>query len=179
MHLVVALLCVAVIAVLLAEFFVVFLLPRRRLGTAHAADYAQYLYFSAGALFSASTPSVPSGGLGEALQVAEAATGFGFLAIAIGYLPALFQAFSRRETAVSRLDARAGSPPTAGALLARSGMRGGWQELDEYLRECETWTAELMETHLPYPILGYFRSQRVNQNWRSATARHRGDRLLP
>jgi len=138
------------------------------LGAPHPAGFSDDLYFSAAAFFSASTPSLPSGGLGKALQIAEAATGFGFLAIAIGYLPALFQAFSRRETAVSRLDPRAGSPPSAGALLERSGRRGGWTELDQYLREWESWTAELMETHLSYPILGYFRSQHVNQNWIAA-----------
>lgn len=138
------------------------------LGSGHRADFGDDLYFSAGAFFSASAPATPIGGFGKALQIAEAATGLGFLAIAIGYLPAMFQAFSRRETAVSRLDPRAGSPPSAGALLERSAERGGWAELDEYLREWETWTAELMETHLSYPILGYFRSQHVNQNWLAA-----------
>jgi hypothetical protein len=138
------------------------------LGRPRAADFGDDLYFSAGAFFSASTPGTPSGGAGKVLQIAEAATGFGFLAIAIGYLPAMFQAFSRRETAVSRLDPRAGSPPSVAVLLQRSGLRGGWRELEEYLREWETWTAELMETHLSYPILGYFRSQHVNQNWLAA-----------
>jgi hypothetical protein len=126
------------------------------------------LYFSAATFFSASTTHNPSGGLAEALQVSEAAAGFGVLFIAIGYLPALFQAFSKRETAVSQLDPRAGSPPTAGALLVRSGQRGGWEELDAYLREWDTWAAELMETQLSYPVLGYFRSQHINQNWVAA-----------
>ncbi|MGI8428884.1 MAG: two pore domain potassium channel family protein [Solirubrobacteraceae bacterium] len=139
-----------------------------QLGARHPASISGDLYFSAGVFFSASTPFLPSGALGKAMQVAEAATGFGFLAIAIGYLPALFQAFSRRETAVSRLDPRAGSPPSAAALLERCGRRGGWHALNEYLREWESWTAELMETHLSYPILGYFRSQHVNQNWLAA-----------
>ena len=69
---------------------------------------------------------------------------------------------------MARLDPRAGSPPSPGRLLERTGERGGWSELDEYLIEWETWTAELMETHLSYPILGYFRSQHVNQNWLAA-----------
>jgi hypothetical protein len=30
----------------------------------------------------------------------------------------------------------------------------GWPELDEYLLEWETRTADLMETHLAYPTLG-------------------------
>jgi len=101
----------------------------------------------------------------RAITVAEVGTGFGVLAIVIGYLPVLYGAFSQREVNVSLLDARAGSPPSAGALLERSALRGGWSELDVYLREWESWTAELMETHLSYPILGYFRSQHVNQNW--------------
>ncbi len=141
---------------------------RTELGLGHAAGWGHDLYFSAATFFSANTSAQPSGGVGEFLQVAEAATGYGILFISIGYLPALFQAFSRRETAVSRLDPRAGSPPSAGTLLERSGERGGWGELDAYLREWETWTAELMETHLSYPILGYFRSQHVNQNWLAA-----------
>jgi hypothetical protein len=141
---------------------------RVHLGAHHPAGFGRDLYFSAATYFSANTPAQPSGGRGELLQVAEAATGYGVLFISIGYLPALFQAFSRRETAVSRLDPRAGSPPSAGVLLARSGERGGWSELDGYLREWESWTAELMETHLSYPILGYFRSQHVNQNWLAA-----------
>jgi hypothetical protein len=53
-------------------------------------------------------------------------------------------------------------------LLERCGERGGWTDLDAYLREWESWTAELMETHLGYPILGWFRSQHVNQNWVAA-----------
>ncbi len=137
-------------------------------GGAHPASAAHELYFSAAAFFSASTTDTPTRGLGQLLQVAEAATGFAVLFISIGYLPALFTAFSRREAAVSRLDPRAGSPPTACALLERSGQRGGWSELDAYMREWEVWTAELMETHLSYPILGYFRSQHVNQNWLAA-----------
>jgi hypothetical protein len=140
---------------------------RSHLG-AHATTFGSDLYFSASTFFSASTPLNPHSAAAKIFQVLEAAAGFGVLAIAIGYLPALFQAFSRRETAVSQLDPRAGSPPTAGALLVRSGERGGWPELDSYLREWETWTAEVMETHLSYPVIGYYRSQHVNQNWLAA-----------
>ncbi|HEY4825750.1 MAG TPA: hypothetical protein VIH85_03245 [Solirubrobacteraceae bacterium] len=139
-----------------------------KLGSPHPADFGDDLYFSAGAFVSATNAATPTGGPGKVLQIFEAATGLGFLAIAIGYLPALFQAFSRRETAVARLDPRAGSPPSPGRLLERSGQRGGWEDLDEYLLEWETWTADLMETHLSYPILGYFRSQHINQNWLAA-----------
>jgi hypothetical protein len=126
------------------------------------------LFFSAGGFLSASTDLTPTDGFARALFLLEAACGFGVLFIAIGYLPALFQAFSRREIAVSQLDPRAGSPPTAGALVERSGLRGGWASLDAYLGEWDTWSAELMETHLSYPVLAYFRSQHLNQNWLAA-----------
>jgi hypothetical protein len=139
-----------------------------KMGGPHPAAFLDDLYFSAGAFFTTSTANMPSESLGKLLHIAEAASGIAMLFISIGYLPALFQSFSRRETAVARLDPRAGSPPSAAALLERSGLRGGWSELDEYMREWESWTAELMETHLSYPILGYFRSQHVNQNWLAA-----------
>jgi hypothetical protein len=141
---------------------------RSHLGGVHAAGFVNDLYFSAASFFSAAAGFSPRDGLAKFLNIAEAGTGFAVLFISIGYLPALFQAFSRRETAVSQLDPRAGSPSTAGALLERSGSRGGWPGIDGYLGEWETWSAELMETHLSYPILGYFRSQHVNQNWLSA-----------
>jgi hypothetical protein len=131
----------------------------------HGVGFGDDIYYSAGAFFSASTNLNPSGGFGRALQIGEAASGFAVLFVAIGYLPALYQAFSRREVAVSQLDPRAGSPPTAGTLLTQAADRGRWEQLSGYLAEWETWTAELMETHLAYPVLGYFRSQHLNQNW--------------
>jgi hypothetical protein len=138
------------------------------LGGVGAANVGDDLYFSADSFFGAAATLTASGGLTRLLQIFEAASGFAVLFISIGYLPALFQAFSRRETAVSQLDPRAGSPPTAGALLVRSGQRGGWEDLDAYLQEWETWAAELMEAQLSYPVLGWFRSQHVNQNWLAA-----------
>jgi hypothetical protein len=139
-----------------------------------AASFGDDLYFSASAFFSASTIFDPEGGVARFLQIAEAACGFGVLFIAIGYLPALFQAFSTRETAVSQLDPRAGSPPTAGTLLERSAERGGWEELDEYLGEWETWAAELMETHLlPVPARQPELARRADDRGRHLCLRHR------
>jgi hypothetical protein len=140
---------------------------RSDLGAADSANFANDLYFSAGSFFTVSTVAQPAGGLAKVLQIGEAASGFAVLFISIGYLPALFQSFSRREAAISQLDPRAGSPPTAGALLERSGERG-WGDIDGYLREWEVWAAEVMETQLSYPIVGWFRSQHVNQNWLAA-----------
>jgi hypothetical protein len=104
------------------------------------------------------------------VTVAEAGTGFGFLAIVIAYLPVLYGAFSRREVNISLLDARAGSPPTAAELLRRHARQQNLDALEQYLRAWETWAAELMESHLSYPVLCYFRSQHNNQSWVSALA---------
>jgi hypothetical protein len=126
------------------------------------------LYFSGGAFLSNSAGVAPTSAFAKLLMLSEAATGFAVLFVVIGYLPALYEAFSRREVVVSQLDPRAGSPPSAGALLMRSAERGGWDEIEAYLSEWDDWAAELMETHLSYPILAYYRSQHVNQNWLSA-----------
>ena len=126
------------------------------------------LFFSAGGFLSTSMQLSPSTALARGLFLGEAACGFGVLFVAIGYLPAIYQASSRREVAVAQLAPRAGTPPTAGALLVRAGRRGGWPDLDAYLAEWEDWAAELMETHLSYPALAYFRSQHVGQNWLAA-----------
>jgi hypothetical protein len=132
-------------------------------GTAIGDD----LYYSAGTFFSAATDLSATGGA-RLIEVAEAICGYLVIFGVIGYLPALFQAYSRREVAVSQLDPRAGSPSSAGTLLYRSARRGGWPDLDAYLAEWENWAAELMETHLSYPLLAFYRSQHVNQNWLAA-----------
>src|SRR5262249_5701683 len=100
----------------------------------------------------------------------EAGLGYGFLAVSISYLPVLYQAFSRREATISLLDARAGSPPTAGELLRRLGAARNVTGLGPcpLLVEWERWACELLETHLSYPVLGYYRSQHDNQSWVAA-----------
>jgi hypothetical protein len=98
----------------------------------------------------------------------EAGTGLGFIALVIGYVPVLYSAFSSRETSVALLDARAGSPPTAGELLLRHHFEGGDNALNQLLAEWERWSATMLETHISYPILCYYRSQHDNQSWLSA-----------
>ena len=102
------------------------------------------------------------------LIVLEAGTGLGFVALVIGYVPVLYAAFSTREVAVALLDARAGSPPTAGELLFRHNFNGGHHALTTLLAEWERWCAEMLETHISYPILCYYRSQHDNQSWLAA-----------
>ena len=109
--------------------------------------------------------SVPRDAWARLLTVLEALSGFGLLAMVIGYLPVLYQSFSRREANITLLDARAGSPPSAAELLRRFGRGDGVQALPELLRDWEHWAAELLESHVSYPVLGFFRSQHDNQSW--------------
>jgi hypothetical protein len=113
---------------------------------------------------------VPRSGIARALVVFEAGLGFGFLAGVIGYLPFIYGSFSKREVNISLLDSRAGTPPTAGELLRRHSYPHGQEALRVLLKDWELWCAELMESHLSYPVLAYFRSQHDNQSWVASLA---------
>ena len=108
---------------------------------------------------------VPHSGIARFLVVAEAGFGFGFLAAVIGYLPFIYGAFAEREVDISLLDSRAGTPPTAGELFRRHSFPNGHEALRSLLKDWELWSAQLMESHLSYPVLAYFRSQHDNQSW--------------
>ena len=108
--------------------------------------------------------SVPS----RILVALEGGMGLAFVAGVIGYLPVLYGAFSRREVSIILLDARAGSPPTALELLRRHSGSTGELALQTLLVEWERWSAELLESHISYPQLCFFRSQHDNQSWLSA-----------
>src|ERR1700730_14035623 len=102
------------------------------------------------------------------LAVFESGLGFGFLALVLSYLPVIYQAFSRREVNIVLLDARAGSPPTAAEILRRHTGPHGEDALQELLRDWERWSAEILESHVSYPVVSYFRSQHSNESWLAA-----------
>src|SRR6058998_952778 len=140
--------------------------------TMHTPDgppsFGTYLYLSGTTFFTLGLGDVtPRGPLARGLTVLESGVGFGFLALVIGYFPVLYNAFSRREVSITLLDPRAGSPPTVDELLLRHG-RERLHHLDRFLHDWEKWTAELMESHLSYPVLAYFRSQHSHQSWLAA-----------
>ncbi len=110
----------------------------------------------------------PRTNLARFLAVTEAGLGFGFLAIVIGYLPVLYQAFSKREAIISLLDARAGSPPSAAEMLRRHAEGRQMASLRPLMREWEEWASEQLESHLSYPVLTYYRSQHDHQSWLGA-----------
>jgi hypothetical protein len=133
------------------------------------AGLSDYLYFSGDTFFTLGygdfTPADPAGRI---LAVAEAGIGFGFIAVIIGYLPVLYQAFSRREVTIGLLDARAGSPPSASQMLLRLAQSRSVETVDPFLAEWERWAAEVLESHLSFPVLSYYRSQHDNQSWLAA-----------
>ncbi len=141
------------------------------LAGAGEARVAEQIYMSGVTFFTLGYGDVaPTRPATRLLSVVEAGTGLGFLAVVIGYLPVLYQLFSRREAHVIQLDARAGSPPTAAAMLCRHAEADGLAKLDDLLRQWEFWGAELLESHLSYPMLAFYRSQHHNQSWLTAVA---------
>ncbi len=137
--------------------------------TGFVPPFRTYLYLSGTTFFTLGLGDVvPGNALGRVIAVAEAGTGFGFLAVVIAYLPTVYSAFSEREVNISLLDARAGSPPTAGELLRRHGHRHAQDVLTRFVQDWEIWSAQLMESHISYPFLCFFRSQHDNQSWVAA-----------
>jgi hypothetical protein len=133
------------------------------------ANFGTAIYLSGTTFFTLGLGDVaPTTGVARAITVVEAGTGFSYLALVIAYLPILYQAFSRRELNVTLLDARAGSPPSAGEMLRRYGASGDASELERLLLDWERWSADLLEGHVSYPIVAYFRSQHDHQSWLGA-----------
>ena len=135
----------------------------------HLGHLRTDLYVSGTTLFTLGLGDVvPRTLFARALIIFESGTGLGLVALVIGYVPVLYGAFSRREVSVALLDGRAGSPPTSTELLRRHAFPGGQEALVVLLIEWERWSAEILESHISYPILCYYRSQHDNQSWLSA-----------
>lgn len=135
------------------------------------ASLTHQLYMSGDAFFTLGT-EVPTAHSTAAyvLVFIEAGIGFGFIGLMVGYLPVLYYHFTQRDLQLIQLDARAGSPPTAGTVLSRYGTEGTFEELDKWLRDWELWAAELIESHSSYPMLGFYRSQHAKQSWLASLA---------
>ncbi len=127
---------------------------------------ATYIYLSGTSFFTLGLGDVaPGTSFGRFLVALEAGLGFGFLALVISYLPLLNQSFSQREVTISLLDSRAGSPPTAAEMLRRHLHHGNLDDLRQLLHSWERWSAELLESHLSFPVLARFRSHHDSQSW--------------
>lgn len=132
-------------------------------------DFMLDIYMSGTTFFTLGLGDVtPMTASARAAAVLEAGVGFGFLAVVIGYVPVIYTSFSRREVGISLLDARAGSPPNATELLLRHARGGAMEALTPLLATFEQWASDLMESHLSYPVLAYYRSQHDRESWLSA-----------
>jgi hypothetical protein len=137
-------------------------------GPGGASGFGVDLYMSGTTFFTLGLgDATPRTSLARGLTVLESGMGFAFLALVIGYVPLISQAFSRREVSISMLDASAGSPPTAAQLLRRH-FQDDDADIRGLFRDWERWSAELLESHVSFPALAYFRSQHDNQSWVAA-----------
>jgi len=104
-----------------------------------------------------------------AVDYVAAATGLVVVALQIGYLPTLYSAFNRRETEVTLLSSRAGTPPWGPEVLARTRFGFGAEDdgavLDEFYLQWERWAADVSESHTNYPVLIRFRSPAKYSSW--------------
>ncbi|HET6880303.1 MAG TPA: potassium channel family protein [Pirellulales bacterium] len=133
------------------------------------AGFFEYFYLSGVTFFTLGYGDVaPTQPLGRLLAVLEAGLGFGFFGLVISYLPGLSQSSSQRELTISLLDARAGSPPTAAEGITRAARSGNLSGSTAFFAEWERWAAQVLESHLSYPVLMYYRSQHDNQSWLAA-----------
>ncbi len=130
--------------------------------------FSKVLYLSGETFFTLGYGDItPNNAAARALAVMEAGMGFAFLGMVIGYLPVIYNSFAAREIEISLLDARAGSPPSAAEFLGRLGCCPDQRVLDQIFRDWERWCADLLSSHISYPVLVYFRSQHSNQSWLS------------
>lgn len=112
--------------------------------------------------------SAPTGGLARVVSLLAGAAGLGIVALVITYLFMLFGSLQRRETLVVELDARTGAPPSGVALLESFVALDLLDEMPAYFEAWATWSAEVLDTHVAYPILAYFRSSHDSVSWISA-----------
>ena len=130
--------------------------------------FGKVIYLSGETFFTLGYGDItPSNAAARALAVMEAGMGFAFLGVVVGYLPVIYGSFATREIEISLLDARAGSPPSATEFLGRLGCCPDQTVLDDIFRDWERWCADLLSSHISYPVLVFFRSQHGNQSWLS------------
>lgn len=129
-------------------------------------DFWTSLYFSASTLLPLSYGEIlPVGVLARLVIVAESATGVGLIALVISLLFSLYGSFQRREELVVTLDALAGAPPAGLQILETVANQRMHDELLATFDDWRRWSAAVLESHLAYPILVYFRSSHDNEAW--------------
>jgi hypothetical protein len=129
-------------------------------------DFGSSIYISATTLVPLSYGDfVPEGTSARLLIIAESATGVALAAFAITLLFSLYESFRSREEMVIALDAMAGAPPSGVQILETVAERRMRAQLNDTFDEWRKWSAMVLESHLAYPLLVYFRSTHDNEAW--------------
>jgi hypothetical protein len=119
---------------------------------------------SGSSTFTLGISSAPGGGP-HAIEIIASGIGLLVVALEIAYLPALYNAFSTRETEVTLLATRAGTPAWGPEILARHKMLDNMSELPPLFADWERWAAAVSESHANYPALMWFRSPVSSRSW--------------
>ena len=124
------------------------------------------LYFSATTLVPLSYGDyVPEGVFARLVTIAESASGVFLAALVITLLFSLYESFKDREIQVVQLDAMAGAPPSGVQILETAAQRGMRGQLIKTFEDWREWAADVLESHLAYPSLLWFRSSHDNEAW--------------
>ncbi len=98
----------------------------------------------------------------------EAFSGVLTTALVIGYLPALYAAFSDRERKLMTLDDGTEERITPTSLLLSRAPTGEVDDVLRFFEGWEEWVAGVIETHSTFPMLSLFRSKHAGQSWITA-----------
>jgi hypothetical protein len=129
-------------------------------------SFAEALYFAGTSLTTIGFGDIVGRSAGPRfLSIAAAVNGLALLSITTAYFFALFGSFQARETFVVTVGARAGSPASGVNLLAIAAYSETRDDLNGLMRDAQGWAASVMESHLAYPVLAYFRSSHEYESW--------------
>jgi Ion channel len=133
------------------------------------ADLGTTVYFAATSILTLGFGDfVAAGPAARTVVVVSAVSGLGVVALVVTFLFSLYGSYQRREVKVVTLQAAAGAPPSAVQLLKTYARLDLVERLPELFYEWERWSAEVLDTHVAYPLLGFFRSSHDNLSWISA-----------
>jgi hypothetical protein len=131
---------------------------------ASGVDFGSALAISGSSVFTLGIATSPDGG-SRSIEIIAAGVGLLVVALEIAYLPALYSAFSTRETEVTLLATRAGTPAWGPEILARHLVLNNIDELPPLYADWERWAAAVSESHTNYPALLWFRSPVSSRSW--------------
>jgi hypothetical protein len=126
------------------------------------------IYFAGTSLLTIGYGDIAPIGVARIVSLAAGATGLGLFALVITFLFTLYSAFQRREVAVVVLEAGAGAPPSGVTLLETYAIGGLLDDLPRVFETWQAWAAEVLDSHLAYPVLTFFRSSHDNDSWISS-----------